>query len=238
MVIRVLTEVKAREDEYDLVKRFSARITGLSPSTQLAARERRLIQQGILHLIDADDNMGTAHLPSTPGMSKISQYFPTGSKPTRSDALNRTSKLAIAIHQWDARRRRSASTSSSSTGMSSSSFGTVSSGASSGAPSTPCSTFFSSFRIPMPDGRLSKVCGPMPVKPPASPSPAPRRHVSSRGAPVQVFVFTDLVLLATPSTETDEWTLLRHIGTLRILGVSDPGTEPHGLSSDTSLYCS
>lgn len=53
MVIRVLSEVKFREDEYDVVKDISSRIQGLPPCTQLAKRERRLLTQGTLHYTTA-----------------------------------------------------------------------------------------------------------------------------------------------------------------------------------------
>jgi len=43
-----MNEVKAREDEYDLVKSLAERIKGLPVGFQLARRERRLIAQGFL----------------------------------------------------------------------------------------------------------------------------------------------------------------------------------------------
>ncbi|KAG8987504.1 hypothetical protein FRB90_003309, partial [Tulasnella sp. 427] len=48
MVIKVMQEVKVREDEYDLVKNLAERIKGLPDGFQLASRERRLIAQGLL----------------------------------------------------------------------------------------------------------------------------------------------------------------------------------------------
>ncbi|KAG8898653.1 hypothetical protein FRC01_010828, partial [Tulasnella sp. 417] len=48
MVIKVMQEVKAREDEYDLVKNLAERIKGLPDGFILANRERRLIAQGLL----------------------------------------------------------------------------------------------------------------------------------------------------------------------------------------------
>lgn len=218
MFIRVMTEVKIREDEYDLIQKFAACIQGLPPSAQLATRERRFLHQGTLNLMDVKDNN-----PSAAGaQSRISSYFPPGSI-RGANTANRTSKLMTAMNQWDSGRARSGSASSSSTGLSTSS---TSSGFSSGAPATPDSPFFSSFRIPMPRGRLNQARAPT-IKNPPTPSPAPRNssnapsHVS--GMLIQVFVFTDLVLLAAPaSDETDGWTLLKHIGIIRALDVHLP----------------
>jgi hypothetical protein len=231
MIMRVMSEVQIREDEYDLIKSFLSRIRGLPQDHQLATRERRLLHHGILHLLIVDDkqviNLNNVLLPSH-GVQDCLPATQSGANPP-----NRTSKLAKAIDKWDARRGRSESTSSSSTGTSFNSFGTTSSGASSYMPVTPCSTFFSSFRIPMPDGRLDASRIPEQKKVLASPSPNPRR-TSSRGIPVQAFVFTDVVLLATtnPSlaAESEEWTLLEDIGIIRILGVFEPfEQDPSGL---------
>ncbi|CAA7264593.1 unnamed protein product [Cyclocybe aegerita] len=51
MVIKVMTEVKLREDEYMLLKAFSARIQGLPASSGIATRERRLLHSGPLCLV-------------------------------------------------------------------------------------------------------------------------------------------------------------------------------------------
>ncbi|KAF8063386.1 hypothetical protein FPV67DRAFT_1782886 [Lyophyllum atratum] len=246
MFIRVMTEVKAREDEYDLIQGFAARISGLPPSAQLATRDRRLLYQGTLNLIDVEANEPSA----APGSSRISRYFPPGSLRSANTA-NRTSKLGTALNPWDTGRARSGSASS---GASFSSFRTSSSGVSSHTPATPDSPFFSSFRIPMPKGRLNQARLPN-IKMPASPSPAPRTSSStpSHGTPIQVFVFTDLVVLAAPvstSSEVEEWTLLKHIGTMRPLDVQvqekdayDPNTitiealavDSHKLNQATTM---
>ena len=43
-----MQEVKAREEEYELVKNLASRIKGLPSGFQLARRERRLVAQGLL----------------------------------------------------------------------------------------------------------------------------------------------------------------------------------------------
>lgn len=50
MIIRIMSEVKLREDEYDSVKDIASRIKNLPHFTRLAKRERRLLTQGLLDL--------------------------------------------------------------------------------------------------------------------------------------------------------------------------------------------
>lgn len=220
MVIRVMTEVKVREDEYGLIKNFLSRIRGLPSEPQIATRERRLLFHGTLHLHTVDDEEVTILDNVLLPINSPQDYVPI-TQNGGANLPNRSSRLANAINKWDARRRRSESTSSSSTGTS---FGTASSGASSDMPATPSSTFFSSFRIPVPDGRLNTARIPEQKRVLVSPSPNPRRP-SVRGIPVQVFIFTDLVLLTTPNSsltpENSSWTLLEDIGITRILAVSE-----------------
>lgn len=50
MIIRVMSEVKLREDEYHSVKDIASRINNFPLSARLAKRERRLLTQGLLDL--------------------------------------------------------------------------------------------------------------------------------------------------------------------------------------------
>ena len=230
MIIHVLNEVKVREDEYELIKSIAVRIQGLPPSVQLATRERRLLCRGLLHLVNTDEIVYVSNI--APKSSPVNSESSISHGP---DPFNRSSKLAVAIKEWDARRGRSESTSSSNTGTSFNSMG-ISSGASD-MPTTPCSTFFSSYRISVPDGRLNGTT----IKMAVSPSPNPRCDSTLCGTPVQVFIFTDLVVLATPTSSltpapTGDWTLLKHIGIARILGVPERSDqEPHGSFTYTHI---
>ncbi|KAG6849120.1 hypothetical protein H0H93_011181, partial [Arthromyces matolae] len=78
MFIRVMTEVKLREDEYEAIQGYAARIHGLPSSSRLPTRERRLLHQGILHLInvEANDPAGAA------GTSSLIRYFPPDANAT------------------------------------------------------------------------------------------------------------------------------------------------------------
>lgn len=50
-LIRVMEEVKAREEEYETIKSVQSRMRGLPDGFQLASRTRRLLGQGILHRV-------------------------------------------------------------------------------------------------------------------------------------------------------------------------------------------
>ncbi|ORY64604.1 hypothetical protein BCR35DRAFT_334692 [Leucosporidium creatinivorum] len=63
-IIRVMQEVKTREDEYEQIKQIAARLRGLPSDFQLARRDRRLIHQGQLrrvHVGDKDRQTLEAH---------------------------------------------------------------------------------------------------------------------------------------------------------------------------------
>ncbi|KAF7361401.1 DH domain-containing protein [Mycena sanguinolenta] len=110
IVIKVMTEVKVREDEYDLVKGMSRRIKGLSSSVSLAKRGRRLLCQGQLLRVGAD-----------PCVAESTQLPTTKSPPvnnrrnSRPRAITPAQKLVEAVHEWDQRRERSGSNASTST---------------------------------------------------------------------------------------------------------------------------
>jgi hypothetical protein len=57
MIMRVMAEVKCREDEYDQVKSFSSRIVNLPRSVKLAQRERRLLAHGELAQVTQQPSM-------------------------------------------------------------------------------------------------------------------------------------------------------------------------------------
>ncbi|KAJ7641498.1 Dbl homology domain-containing protein, partial [Roridomyces roridus] len=109
LVIKVMSEVKIREDEYDLVKNMSSRIKGLPPAIQLAKRGRRLLFQGQLLRVQADPH-------SVADVSPMTQAPPFNDrrKSVRPDP-KRSTQLADAIQSWDQRRSRSGSNVSSGT---------------------------------------------------------------------------------------------------------------------------
>ena len=50
-ILRVMQEVKSREEEYNLIKDLTLTIEGFSPPSSLARRERRLLMQGSCRLL-------------------------------------------------------------------------------------------------------------------------------------------------------------------------------------------
>lgn len=104
VIVRVMTEVKLREDEYDHIKNLTSTIRGLSPKLQLATRDRRFLCQGQLYLtLDGDQDV-----LSTPKAGN--QELTTPPKPTLKErAGNRMSRLASAVQAWDTLRGRSGS---------------------------------------------------------------------------------------------------------------------------------
>jgi hypothetical protein len=242
-----MTEVKIREDEYDLIKNIAGRIQGLPSSVQLARRERRLLTEGLLQRTEIKDHTRESiHAYSTSNVSILHDRSGdrlSASKPQTVvlDTLKRSSRLVDAINNWDTRRGRSGSvksTASSGTGVSFKSYGTSSTGTSN-LPLTPLSAHFPSrcgvispSQISPPDSPYARSIsrGPPRSKHPLSGFPSPESNETLGPVPVQVFVFTDLMLLATPDSErqngeTREWCLLEDIGMSRILGVTEYSDE-------------
>ncbi|KAJ6516790.1 hypothetical protein C8R47DRAFT_405047 [Mycena vitilis] len=216
MVIKVMTEVKIREDEYDLVKSMSQRIKGLPPSVSLAKRGRRVLFQGQLLRVRA----GSCDVAKAPEESPLRNLRArdTAGVPKRS------SKLVEAVQEWDQRRERSGSNASASTMAS---YSTHSSAASSEFPVTPSSPHFPS-RGPLPTLRSKLLGSPRPSTPQEGPQFSPRSATDSRAEStqlVQVFVFTDCVVVASTAksryTGSDEWTLLENVGIGRVLAVTE-----------------
>ena len=71
MIVHVLLEVKAREEEYDLVKDIAARIDGLLPSVQLAKRERRLLWDGEVTLVPQPRTTKRSATPHSTGYGHL-----------------------------------------------------------------------------------------------------------------------------------------------------------------------
>ena len=195
MIIRVLSEVKFREDEYDVIKDIATRIHGLPSSAQLARRERRLLAQGSLHRLQS-----AHHLLNFDSTTEVNQ--------------SRTPGLVAAINDWGMQRDRSGSVrSTSTTTMSFRSYDTTSS----------CS---SDSRFNAHRGVLSPPCvgrdmSHVGLSPSSRDKPRPSQQIA-----VHAFIFTDLVIFATPiarreSNKCQNWRLLEDIGIARILAVTE-----------------
>ncbi|KAH9475165.1 RhoGEF domain-containing protein gxcJ [Psilocybe cubensis] len=207
MVIRVMTEVKIREDEYNLLKLFSSRIQGIPFSKGLATRERRLLHSGPLDLILS----GLPDVLDPP--SRIGPQ-PHASESKRAD---RSSKLLDTINTSSSVFERADSEKSAS------SFDGIASGKGPVATSTPVkSSWFSRLplrRRPQPKPLLLPVSEPQ-AKGTGKATPMLN---SLKTVSVHVFVFSDLVLLAQPSQTHDDkprWILSTDLGLFRPLSIA------------------
>ncbi|KAF8641638.1 hypothetical protein AX16_009864 [Volvariella volvacea WC 439] len=215
LIIKVLTEVKIREDEYELIKHLSKRIKGLPSSSQLAQRERRLLLQGILYVTLTDATFNSLEAQPTTWVSPSLGNLLCPRVP------DRTSRLIDAVNQWSLHRQRSDSLASTSTDTSASCYSTTSSTS---------GTYFSPPRpsqIPVLSSKLKSKPQRADL---ALPRPLPQLTKEHGLLSVQVFVFTDLLVLTTPTTvgdpQVDEWTLNEEFGVCRVYNVTEVQHDP------------
>ena len=221
LVIKVMTEVKIREDEYNLIKRFSTRIQGLSASSQLATRDRRLLHSGPLGLVVSDRG---------PNL-RAKRNSGSGNKSTTES--KRSSKLADSICDWayDVEKSGSAKSRKSSNSVKPSTFG--------GTP-IPNPAAKSSWFSRLPLRKRSRSKSSLSGKEAASAGDVQSVvDVSLQCIPIHVFVFNDLVLLAqskSPSDDDPLWVLLRDVGVIKPLSIAHINAQnPEGIQS-VSLY--
>lgn len=231
MMIRVLQTVKTREAEYAMIKALSTRITGLPTNFQLASRDRRLIAQGPLLRI---------HLPRP--VENIPDTYLSDMEPTTHSTKTRVNHPAPIQIQLPPRNpirlaSRTDPTTFDETIMTSAESST---------------SEFSSVEPPIPTSPveydLSPDLGAASFRQeslhhflPDEDFPWITRQKMLRDEWIYAFVFTDVVLLTTPSAKglgtswtkskgasdkaTDSWVLLEDIGLARVLGFSDLSGE-------------
>lgn len=93
-MIRAMEAVKVREEEYEFLKAFASKITGLPTGLQLAKRDRRLLGQGTVHRVELSDNerQGLEYLDEEPENS----YTNVTSQPmTRGAPLHSNTRRSI-----------------------------------------------------------------------------------------------------------------------------------------------
>lgn len=202
-----MQEVKAREEEYELVKSLSFRIKGLPVGFQLARRERRLVAQGLLRRIVLTEKERIALDSYTDVREPQSSQITSTSRmtSTSSDASSFTGDWAY--HPTRAGNMMTSETDRSLHAESIASDMTVDS-----QPSASRSTSRS---------RSSSLRGSL-------------RHKSKESS-VYAFVFTDLMILTAPVSEKlqllrspktgtenkETWKLIDDVGVSRVLGVTD-----------------
>lgn len=204
MIVRVLREVKEREEEYDLIKTISLSIEGLPSSINLARRERRLLARGPLYRVQVPDRPSLEH-------------------PVQDRRRSRRSMILLnAINDWDVQRAEQAINN-----------GTTSLDSYYNQGSTVINepSIYSQTSSHEHQSSASEE--------EASDSSRYKKRSSFLGLPpdphskqtlVDVFVFTDLVLIANPlhkrqghgsASVKERWRLLDQVGTGRILNVSE-----------------
>jgi hypothetical protein len=107
LTIRVLSEVKDREDAYELVKSTCSGIKGIS-SLHLVHRERRLLVRGSLTCVQVsnDDDQAMSLAPLADSQTASRSDVSVGQRPRRTD------KLSNAVNVWRGRSNSVKSTAS------------------------------------------------------------------------------------------------------------------------------
>ncbi|KAL7278174.1 hypothetical protein ACG7TL_008147 [Trametes sanguinea] len=235
--VRVMEEVKTREEEYDFVKELSARIDGLSNAPPLARRARRLLWYGTLVLTfpSLDNHLQVSAPAITPNATPT---LPNGSLSPRTNGrppqkAHDRSKLATAIRDWTTRRSRAGSLSSSASSMRSmQTYDTASSASSASILITPRSDQFPGIQVSARAGAKGHLQSPQ-IRPQVPPPP--------RETLLNVMVFSDLVVLAAPipqkngksqreEEQEQRSRLLDSIGLSRILDITEAGERCVNLS--------
>jgi hypothetical protein len=79
-IIRVMQEVKVREEEYGDLKEFSSKISGMPTGMSLARRDRRLLAHGMLRRIHLSERelaaLEITSQPCSAGMSRAGRHSP------------------------------------------------------------------------------------------------------------------------------------------------------------------
>ena len=218
LVIKVMTEVKIREDEYNLIKRFSTRIQGLSASSQLATRDRRLLHSGPLGLVVSDRGPN----------SRTKRNSGSGNRSTAES--KRSSKLADNVCEWayhveksgSVKSRKSSNSVKASTPFSS-------------APPPPNPAAKSSWFSRLPLRKRSRSKSSLSGKEATSAGDVLQSvvDISLQCIPIHAFVFNDLVLLAqskSPSDDDPLWMLIRDVGVIKPLSIAQiTAQNPEGI---------
>jgi hypothetical protein len=194
IALKVMTEVKAREDEYNLLKEFSSRIQGLPTQNHLATRDRRLLHSGPLQLV----------------ISNLHE-LPCRTSPSEPKRISRSSKLLDAIARSPYDFAKSAVNSGSSWTANGNDEGSA---ISTSSPSKV--SWFS--RLPL--RRRSRAKSPLQVMP-ITDDMAP--SIDLRTMDVHAFVFNDLVLLVQKNRSNvpePSWILSEDVGIFRPLSIA------------------
>ncbi|KAL8281063.1 hypothetical protein RQP46_006421 [Phenoliferia psychrophenolica] len=226
-MIRVMQEVKTREDEYEEAKVLELRIRGLPESFKLARRDRRLVAHGPLRRVHISDRDRT--ILEMDAMSRANS-----ATPRTTNVLTLAPDAAALAPAINGRRHSTISDSGSSSRSVGSLTHSETSSASRTSPSTPVHSTFETLLRPE-----SLSFGNFSITPEPKKAPTIRLvKTKAKESLIYVFVFSDVVVLATKSTEParfirtsktssrrfeqgPSYKALETIGLSRVLGVSD-----------------
>ena len=204
MALKVMTEVKIREDEYNLLKTFSSRIQGLPSANNLATRERRLLHSGPVQLV-------MSNLRDLSGVTILGSCD--------SKRISRSSKLLDAIGKTNHDFGNIASLSSGPSMTCDKGQG-ISNLASDSVPAK--SSWFS--RLPLRRRSRAKSSANSTIAPLINDETVQiSPDVDLRTVDVHAFVFNDLVLLAQQGRGTSPepcWVLSEDVGIFRPLSIA------------------
>lgn len=220
MVLRVLREVRLREQEYEFVKDIASNIESLPSAHLLAQRERRLLWHGAasIDVHSFPKVNASSKIDSRPSSSDIRDSRPKG--PT----WQRSSRLFDVIGSRGNQRHHLPSSGSSSSFPSSESFETSSS-----VPSTCASEVYHRTGNNAPR-IVVEGCSSEDI---AAHAAAGGKSILVGRNTIQLLVFMDIVVLSTPSTFSREphkfvdarWKLLEGYGFSRLFGIIDNGKQ-------------
>ncbi|KAI0070433.1 hypothetical protein K474DRAFT_1680153 [Panus rudis PR-1116 ss-1] len=228
MMMHVLLEVKAREDEYEHVKEIWSRVDGIPAGMQLARRERRLLWDGVMNLSPTTGHFKSdQRRPTEANDHGRSLRRGTSHERSRRDASQRASKLVDAEEGWGHQRQRSRSINSSASSLSSGSYSASSSGAS--MPNTPMwDRHHERYNTPkiVLSHSTSDEHGLSEGKGQYTPGISSQITPSTSSTTVTAMVFTDIVVLASQVGRTrdrrdEKLKLLAPGGVSRLLGLHE-----------------
>ncbi|KAJ2936743.1 hypothetical protein H1R20_g340, partial [Candolleomyces eurysporus] len=207
-VMKAMMEVKVRESEYRLIQSLASQISDPGISGVLASRERRLLHSGTLRLV-SPSNLATAQPQQQHAQSH------------KEKAQKRSSKLVQAITNWDRKppeRSSSMKSTASSVTNSVKSYNTMSSY------DPPGSMDSRSAKLPLFKGLFKAKAAAAGI------SSSSGQHLGMPSVPpgfVQVFVFSDIVLLVLPKPAVDaKYGLVPKLGLARVFSVATGGDVP------------
>lgn len=215
--IRLMQEVKAQEEEFELICRLEKSIKGLPQNFTLANRKRRLLHQGPLQRVLLSDK--DRYNLETEKDAKVAKA-----------AANRDQRQPPPSNQGYLDNRPTSYISDS---------GSSATASSATAPSTRSSlssAVAGNLDVAISESSFDNYGHPPPPSLPHDPKASPKLRQRPKEAPIYCFVFTDMAIFVTKHTErtgllrkdtandgenSAAWKLLDSIGLVKLLGITN-----------------